>query len=237
MEVDLIAHRCGTDEYPEQSLESALRSRELGADYIELDIRFTKDEVPVISHDATAQRLFGDPSRICDLTSNEFLALKYLRNPSYGTNTLATFLESGVGKILMHIKEGRDRLETIAKCINKYLYDDKAVFGVVTAADSRAVKRLCPETKILAFASSEEMIPSFMNEGADIIRLWEGWVTSLAVDTIHRNGKKVWIMAGAPNDGSAGYTNDSNVADWLTMGVDGILVNEVSKVKRLLASR
>lgn len=59
--MELIAHRAGTDRYPELTLDAARYSLQAGAAYVELDIRFTREDIPVISHDDNAQRLFGSP--------------------------------------------------------------------------------------------------------------------------------------------------------------------------------
>lgn len=41
---------------------------------IEFDVRWTRDLVPVVFHDADLQRLFGDPARVADLTWPELHA-------------------------------------------------------------------------------------------------------------------------------------------------------------------
>ena len=72
----IIAHRCGTDRYPELTVAAARHSLAAGAAYVEMDVRFTADGVPVIHHDDTAAGLFGDPRRIAEMTLPEFLALR-----------------------------------------------------------------------------------------------------------------------------------------------------------------
>ena len=46
----IIAHRCGTDRYPEQTIAAARHSLQCGADFVEVDIRFTADHKPVVIH-------------------------------------------------------------------------------------------------------------------------------------------------------------------------------------------
>ena len=48
----IIAHRTSPRDAPENSLEGIRRSAELGADYVEVDVRLTRDGVPVMLHDA-----------------------------------------------------------------------------------------------------------------------------------------------------------------------------------------
>lgn len=48
----VIAHRGASAERPENTVAAFLRARELGADAVELDVRFTADAVLVVHHDA-----------------------------------------------------------------------------------------------------------------------------------------------------------------------------------------
>ena len=50
------AHRGDVINYPENSLEAILSAIMLGADAVEIDIRLTKDNVPVLMHDGTLTR-------------------------------------------------------------------------------------------------------------------------------------------------------------------------------------
>ena len=47
---EIVAHRGVATEYPENTLPAFQRAIELGADAVELDVRLTKDKVPVVFH-------------------------------------------------------------------------------------------------------------------------------------------------------------------------------------------
>ena len=47
---EIVAHRGVPNEYPENTLTSFERAIELGADAVELDVRLTKDKIPVVYH-------------------------------------------------------------------------------------------------------------------------------------------------------------------------------------------
>lgn len=57
----IIAHRTSPLDAPENSLAGIRRSAELGADYVEIDVRRTRDGVPVMLHDALLLRTTGRP--------------------------------------------------------------------------------------------------------------------------------------------------------------------------------
>lgn len=228
----LIAHRCGTDRYPELSLESSKLSLELGADYVEMDIRFTKDNVPVISHDADALKLFGNAAKINELTAEQFSSLCYVNDHQLHPHTLEEVFSSGVAPILFHIKEGGEHLTQILEGIRKYGYEDKVIMGVMACEDVRDVKRFNPIIQVLAFIPSKDLASEFIKNGADVIRLWERWVDEEAVRQIHEAGKQVWVMAG--DKGTVGYTSPENLLAWKKMGIDGVLVDKVEETKSLL---
>lgn len=234
MSIILVAHRCGTDQYPELTLDAARHSLEVGADYVEMDIRFTKDGVPVISHDKDGVKLFGTTKNVCDLTLKEFQKLRFLANPKCHPHTLEEVLASGVGPILFHIKEGKEQLEIILQYIRKYHYEDKAIMGVMEVEDIGRVKDFHPGMKVLAFNQEQNMTDDFLEAGADIIRLWEEWVTEEKVKFVQSRGRKIWVMAGSSQKHTTGYTSAEELGKWKAMGVNGIIINEIEKTKQIL---
>jgi hypothetical protein len=99
---------------------------------------------------------------------------------------------------------------------------------VLLPKDVRAVKKHTHFIDTLAFMNDVGCLEMFIKAGVDIIRLWESWVTKEIIDHIHASGKKVWIMAGSPEDSSIGYTKPENMRAWSDMGADGVLINDVN---------
>ena len=234
MSIALVAHRCGTDKYPELTIAAARHSLEIGAAYVEMDIRFTRDNVPVISHDQDALRLYGSTVKICDMLSANFLQLRHTSNRTYSTHSLEEIVSSGVAPILFHIKEGGEHLQQILHRLRAARYEDKVIMGVTSIEDTGIVKAFNSNISVLAFMPAKEHIQAFIDEGADIIRLWEAWVTREDVQKVKATGRELWVMAGAAVEGSVGYTSDDNLKFWQEIGVDGILVNEIEKAKSSL---
>lgn len=228
----LIAHRGGTDRYPELTIEAARHSLALGADFVELDIRFTKDNVPVIAHDADGLRLFGHEGNISEMTAEQFTAMRYKGDGDFRPCTLEEVLESGVAPILFHIKEGGEPLARILARIRAHRYENKAIMGVMTCEDVRDVKRFGERIQVLAFMPAKEQAADFIASGADIIRMWERWVEADSVQSIQAAGRQVWVMAGYK--GTTGYTSRENIEAWKRMGVDGVLLDKIAANKRIV---
>ncbi|MGE4131991.1 MAG: glycerophosphodiester phosphodiesterase [Bdellovibrionales bacterium] len=64
----IVAHRGAWNQgdCPENSMSAFRRAHHLGAWGIELDVRFTQDNVPLIQHDPNLQRLFGRPEVVAE---------------------------------------------------------------------------------------------------------------------------------------------------------------------------
>jgi glycerophosphoryl diester phosphodiesterase len=70
-----IAHRGASAYAQEGSRASVEKAAQLGADMVEVDVRVTADDVPVIAHDPDLQRVFGVAGTIDALTLAELNAL------------------------------------------------------------------------------------------------------------------------------------------------------------------
>lgn len=69
-----IAHRGASAYAQEGSQASVEQAAELGADMVEIDLRVTADDVPIIAHDADLMRVFGVPGSIAAMTLAELRA-------------------------------------------------------------------------------------------------------------------------------------------------------------------
>lgn len=74
----IVCHR-GGNEAPENSLAAFEKAAQAGYEYVETDIRWTKDNVPVLLHDATIDRTSNttDNIKIADLTYEECMKLDF----------------------------------------------------------------------------------------------------------------------------------------------------------------
>ncbi len=71
----VFAHRGYSAKYPENTLEAFKKAFEIGSDGIELDVRYTKDKLIVVSHDEDLNRIFGIDKKIADV---DFCELQHL---------------------------------------------------------------------------------------------------------------------------------------------------------------
>jgi glycerophosphoryl diester phosphodiesterase len=70
-----IAHRGASAYAQEGSQASVEQAARLGADMVEIDLRVTADDVPVIAHDSSLMRVFGVEGTVGELTLEELRAV------------------------------------------------------------------------------------------------------------------------------------------------------------------
>lgn len=187
----LIAHRAGTDRYPEQCMDAVRFSLANGSDMVEVDVRFTKDfETPVVCHDANVQRVFGVEANVSDLSLEEFQALRQVKNQSIGTYTLKNLLSLVTGKVLLHIKMTVDYFPPILRVVHESHAEERVVMGIEYPEGVPFIKRDDPRIRILSFMHTVEELESFLATGCEYIRLWEPWLTQKRITRVHQCGKR-----------------------------------------------
>jgi len=71
----LIAHRGGTADHPENTMVAFRYAIEIGADWLEMDVQRTQDGVLVVFHDETVDRTTDGTGNVKDLTLEQLRAL------------------------------------------------------------------------------------------------------------------------------------------------------------------
>ena len=111
----IIAHRCAAGLAPENSLLGIEKAVAAGADYVECDVRITKDGILILCHDDTLLRTSGNPTKVSDMR------LKAIHTTvTYGGQPIPTLKEAleTAGKIPMIIEgKGDDWAEPLAKIL------------------------------------------------------------------------------------------------------------------------
>ncbi|MFF0436860.1 glycerophosphodiester phosphodiesterase [Streptomyces sp. NPDC004327] len=73
--VTVVGHRGDPYRVRENTVPSILSAIRRGADAVEVDVRLTKDRVPVLLHDDTLKRLWGHDRTLASLTHTELTGL------------------------------------------------------------------------------------------------------------------------------------------------------------------
>ena len=113
----IMAHRGASDDLPENTLAAFALALEQGAQVLETDIRFTRDDQIVLMHDATVERTMNDAGAVSEMTLAKVKKLRARRAPNapptpfgeagLSVPTLAEFLQFTPVPIALELKDER----------------------------------------------------------------------------------------------------------------------------------
>lgn len=229
----LIAHR-GGNIGKENTVEAMLTAASMGADYVECDIRKTKDGVLVIYHDPDLSRLAGVPATVDGVTAAEMSEMLEKNGRSLLTFDDLCQKYTASTPILLHIKLTDPDAPFVDRIASSGL---PITAGVMSYSMLELFAAKLPRENILAFMPKPEMAEDFYRRGAGILRLWEDWLDRYTPAMLHERcpGAQVFIMAYDPaKDPEKKYYLPSmdgsreSLSRCEAMGADGVLLNDLA---------
>lgn len=146
----LVGHRGAPRERTENTLGSLLRAVELGADAVEFDVRGTVDGKPILLHDRTLSRFWGDEREPGQVTAAEIRRLRHADGTGETVPTLAEVAEAVPVRLVV---DGKDPALV------------PAVLDVLRSRDALARSCFIGEPPVLAVV--RQLLPD-----AEIIMSW-----------------------------------------------------------------
>lgn len=150
---EIVAHRGIPTEAPENTIASFQRAVELGSDAVELDVRLTSDQMPVVYHYFYLQETTSASGTIFDFTLEQLRNVKVFckNNPAANEghiSTLSEILEIFGGKIGLEIEikgPEQEAPEIIGNVLNKF----KNLWNTIEVTSYEpalllAVQKICP---------------------------------------------------------------------------------------------
>jgi glycerophosphoryl diester phosphodiesterase len=232
--ISIIAHRGYSARYRENSLEAWRRAVEAGADFIEIDVRFTADWQGVCLHDADLARLAGRPERIADLPHAAVEGIEADGQP-LAPLLLAAFeaipLTTG---IVLDVKDERPQALAALDSLIGAATTRRIVLGLHNASSVAAMKVRGHES-MLALTREPELGASFIEAGCNLLRLWEADVTAERLAAAAERQVPVWITAGgAGTDRKVGDIDAKGLAALAELSIGGVLVNDPATARAAL---
>ena len=150
--MQVLGHRgAATAGIPENTLAAVDRALVLGADGVEVDVRLTRDLIPVLSHDPGLSRTAGIDRRLGALDLAEL--------PAVGGHAIPTMDEvleivAGRGLLVLELKAPGWRtpcpVEAVAHHLGRHLLDDVVVSSFDRPLLARLRGRLAVRTALLS---------------------------------------------------------------------------------------
>ncbi len=143
-----IAHRGASAYAAENSLEAFRVAAELGADLIEIDIRATADDVPVLIHDGSLKRTHGIDGDVSDLTMSELRQLTADGSALVGFDDVCEFCrELGLGLYLDIKRLSVEAARSIFASLDSRHYMKSTIFGSFRPDYLADIKAARPDAK------------------------------------------------------------------------------------------
>lgn len=107
----IMAHRGESGKIPENTILALEAAVKIGVDVLESDIRFTKDDVPILFHDEDLNRITGESEEVRKKTLDELLQLDLGHN--FSSDGGQTFPFRGRGLRIVTLEEALNRFPDI----------------------------------------------------------------------------------------------------------------------------
>jgi glycerophosphoryl diester phosphodiesterase len=223
--IAVIAHRGGKALAPENTLAAFRNAIRLGADYVEIDVRTTRDGHLVLMHDRTVDRTTNGSGAVRDL---DFATIRSLDagskfDPKYAGEKIPTLDETLAlcrGKINVYLDHKDAPLPDVLAAIRRHKMEQHVVIynGVEALKQWKAAVPTLPVMPSLpdefrregGIADFRKELPAEVLDG----NLVE-WTAELVAQA-HAAGAKVYVDNLGPNDNPEGFRKA------IDMGVDGI---------------
>ena len=223
--IAVIAHRAGRGIMPENTMSAIRNAIKIGVDYVELDIRATRDGQLVIMHDGTVDRTTNGKGAVKDL---DFATIEALDAGSkfsakYAGEKVPTFdqvLALCRNRVHIYVDHKQAPTEQVYAEIKKHGME-KQVVVYNGPRDLKEWKAVAPHIPVMpslpdefrregGIAEFEKYLAAEVLDG-NIVE----WTKEL-VDQAHALGVKVYVDNLGPNDNPDGFRKA------IEMGVDGI---------------
>ncbi len=146
-QIQVIAHRAEHIHHAENSIPAIQSAIELGVDYVELDVRTTKDGKLILMHDKTVDRTTEGHGEVKDLSGDEVAQLKF---KEFG-GTVPTFdeaLDAAKGRIKIYLDWKEATPEALFEKLQAHgMLDQVVVYG--DHKDLKALQRLAPSVRVM----------------------------------------------------------------------------------------
>jgi len=234
--MEITAHRGASADYPENTMAAFIGAKELGADWIELDVQQTKDGQIVVLHDANLKRVAGVDLNVYDATYDEISDLDV---GSYKDARFAGEKVPLLEDVIKWAKANQMRLnielkptgyetdieKRVVDLIRKYNFANECMVSSLFYNMLEKVKEIDPDITTvyvlsLAFGDVTELA------AADYFSIEATSITKEMVSRVHAAGKQIlgWTV-----------NTEEGIEKMIRLNVDNIVTDKIALGKDLVA--
>lgn len=150
----IVAHRGDHVDVPENTLAAYEKAIEHNIDYVEIDLRTTKDSVLVIMHDGTVDRMTDGKGKVKDLTFAEIQQLKVQDknkpgSPTYPIPTFEEVLKTCKSKVHIYLDFKDASVQQAYDMIRKYHMEREVIVYINAPQQYIDWQRIAPAMPLM----------------------------------------------------------------------------------------
>ena len=151
-QIYVIAHRGEHVKHAENTIPAIESAIALGADFVELDVRTTRDGKLVLMHDKTVDRTTDGHGEVKDMTGEQIAALK-MKDYGGGVPTFDEALDAAKGKIKIYLDWKEAAPQAIFDKLSAHgMLDQVVVYG--EHHELHALQKLAPGIRVMPEAGN-----------------------------------------------------------------------------------
>lgn len=196
----VIGHRGDPINAPEETFESFDKAFKEGADYVELDIHVSKDNVLVVSHDRDLERVTGTSMIVSQHNFSDLAALNQKNGePIHSLNQVFEHYKNNPkAKFLIETKKTKkgnpqNMEELLKQVIDQYGMQDRVMFHSFSTKSLQNESELMPNIPRIFIAGTTKRVNFDVLQYVTGVNLSSNIVTPQIIDTLHFMGKSVYV--------------------------------------------
>jgi glycerophosphoryl diester phosphodiesterase len=220
----IIGHRGARGLAPENTLASLQKAIDFGVDEIEIDVRVTKDDMPVLMHDPTLKRVAGNESGISDTT---FKQLKQIKPDLTTLEEAIRFIDRRV-PITIEVKSEQPT-EPVLKIIKKLLRQGwkptDFLLASFSQSDLLALHKALPQVEKVVIEPWSGVRATYRARqlGTKRIAMRSYYIWSWFIRAMHASGFKLVTYS---------LNNPKKAEQWARHGLYGVITDYPNRYHR-----
>ncbi len=230
--VEVTAHRGASIKYPENTMSAFVGAKELGADWIELDVQQTSDGKIIVIHDTNLKRTTGldkktwevDFEEISKLDAGSFFSEDFKGERIPLLEDVVDFAKKNNIKLNIELKPTGHEVDfekSVIDIINAYDFkDDSVITSQVYEVLEKVKKQDVSQKTVYVMSLAYGNITSL--KAADSFSIEETSITKSLVSRIHNEGKEIYAWT---------VNNEDNIQKMIDLKVDNIITDNIEVAK------
>ena len=235
--IKIIAHRGSHLQVPENTVAAYENAIAEGADYVEVDLRTTKDGKLVVLHDESVKKMTGKDALIQNLDFDEIKNLKIAPvapgdTKIYSIPTFESVLALCKGKINIYLDFKEANVAQTYKLIRQAGMQKSVVIYLNKKEQYGQWKKVAPAMPLMASLpenSTVSEIKNFLSKTpVDVV---DNAQDASLINILHNNNVEIWLDVQSRNE---------NPAKWdraLSLGIDGLQTDHPAQLIHYLKTK